>query len=207
MLAELLRIHPLNPEPRKISKVIAVLQKGGVIVYPTDTVYGIGCSLLNKQAIQRLIQLLRIKPNKMDLSFICHDISEASQYVQRIDTPAYKILKKTLPGPYTYLFESSTSVARVLGVNKKTVGIRIPSHAVPQDIVKALGNPLISASLKDEDEIKTYTTDPEEIYSDFKNKVDIVIDSGTGGNIPSTVVDFTGADPVIVREGLGLFSM
>jgi tRNA threonylcarbamoyl adenosine modification protein (Sua5/YciO/YrdC/YwlC family) len=207
MAAELLKIHPLNPEPRKISRVVGVLREGGVIVYPTDTIYGIGCSLTSKQAIQRLLQLLRIKPNKMDLSFICHDISEASRYLKRIDTPAYKILKRTLPGPYTYLFQSSASVARVLGVNKDTVGIRIPNHAVPQELVKALHNPLISASLKDEDEIKTYTTDPEEIYNDFKNKVDIVIDSGAGGNIPSTVVDFTSGEPIVVREGLGAFTV
>src|SRR5205085_5987408 len=169
MPAELLKIHPLNPEPRKIAKVLSVLQSGGIIVYPTDTIYGIGCSLIHKQAIQKLIQLLRIKPNKMDLSFICGDISEASHYVRRIETPAYKVLKRTLPGPFTYLFQSSSSVARVLGVNKETVGIRIPAHEVPLAIVRALGNPLISASLKDEDEIKTYTTDPEEIYSDFKS--------------------------------------
>jgi tRNA threonylcarbamoyl adenosine modification protein (Sua5/YciO/YrdC/YwlC family) len=205
MPADLLKIHPLNPEPRKIARVVSVLQNGGVIVYPTDTVYGIGCSLLHKQAIQKLIQLLRIKPNKMDLSFICADISDASHYVRRIETPAYKILKRTLPGPFTYLFQSSSSVARVLGVNKNTVGIRIPAHEVPLAIVRSLGNPLISASLKDEDEIKTYTTDPEEIYSDFKSRVDIVIDSGAGGNIPSTVIDFTSGEATVVREGLGEF--
>ena len=207
MPAELLKIHPINPEVRKISRVTQILQKGGVIVYPTDTVYAIGCSLVHKQAIHRLLQLLHRKPNKIDLSFICADISEASRYVRRIDTPEYKILKRTLPGPFTYIFESSATVARALGVNKNTVGIRIPAHEVPLAIVRALGNPVISASLRDEDEIKTYTTDPEEILKDFKSKVDIVIDSGAGGNVPSTVVDFTSGEPVVVREGLGEFDL
>jgi tRNA threonylcarbamoyl adenosine modification protein (Sua5/YciO/YrdC/YwlC family) len=206
MAAELLKIHPLNPEPRKISRVVGLLRNGGVIVYPTDSVYGIGCSLMQKHGITRLVQLLHIKPNKMDLSFICHDISEASQYVRRIETPAYKVLRRTLPGPYTFLFPSSSNVPRILGVNKDTVGIRVPSHKVPLDIVSALGNPLISSSLKDEDQIKTYTTDPEEIFEEFRNKVDMVIDSGTGGNVPTTVIDFTSGSPVVVREGLGEFN-
>jgi tRNA threonylcarbamoyl adenosine modification protein (Sua5/YciO/YrdC/YwlC family) len=206
MAAQLIKIHPINPEPRKIARVAELLRKGGVIVYPTDTVYGIGCSLLQKQGIARLVQLLHINPKKMDLSFICHDISEASQYVRRIETPAYKVLRKTLPGPYTFLFPSGSSVPRIVGFNKETVGIRIPAHQVPLDIVSALGNPLISSSLKDDDQIKTYTTDPEEIFFDFKNKVDLVIDSGVGGNVPSTVVDFTSGSAVVIREGLGEFS-
>jgi tRNA threonylcarbamoyl adenosine modification protein (Sua5/YciO/YrdC/YwlC family) len=205
MPAELLKIHPINPEARKIARVVEILRKGGVIVYPTDTVYGIGCSLLNKNGIAKLIQLLQVKPNKMDLSFICHDISEASKYVRRIGTPAYKILRKTLPGPYTYLFPSGSSVPRILGVAKDTVGIRIPAHQVPLSIVRVLGNPLISSSLKDEDQIKTYTTDPGEIFVDVGKRVDLVIDSGVGGNVPSTVVDLTSDEPVVVREGLGEF--
>jgi tRNA threonylcarbamoyl adenosine modification protein (Sua5/YciO/YrdC/YwlC family) len=206
MAAQLIKIHPVNPEPRKIARVAELLRKGAVIVYPTDTVYGIGCSLLQKQGITRLVQLLHIKPKKMDLSFICHDISEASQYVRRIETPAYKVLRRTLPGPYTFLFPSNSSVPRIIGFSKETVGIRIPAHQVPLDIVSALGNPLISSSLKDDDQIKAYTTDPEEIFSDFKHKVDLVIDSGVGGNIPSTVVDFTSGSAVVIRQGLGEFS-
>jgi tRNA threonylcarbamoyl adenosine modification protein (Sua5/YciO/YrdC/YwlC family) len=206
MPAELIRIHPLNPEPRKIRKVVEVLKKGGIIVYPTDSVYGIGCSLLNKSAVNRLSQLLWVKPRKLELSFVCHDIGEASKYVKYLDTPAFKIMKRTLPGPFTYLFHASASVSRIMEANKSTVGIRIPDHRVPAEIVKALGGPLVSSSLKDEDEIKAYTTDPEEIFEDVKHKVDLVIDSGMGGNVPSTVVDLTSGRPVVVREGLGIFT-
>lgn len=207
MPAELLKIHPVNPEPRKISRVTELLRKGGIIVYPTDSVYGVGCSLSNKGAVNRLCQLLGIKPKKLELSFICYDIAEVSRYVKHIDTPAFKVLKKTLPGPFTYLFHASANVSRILDINKSTVGIRIPNHPVPHEIVKTLGSPLVSSSLKDEDEIKAYTTDPEEIYEDVKHKVDLVIDSGIGGNIPSTVIDFTSGEPVIVREGLGKFTL
>jgi tRNA threonylcarbamoyl adenosine modification protein (Sua5/YciO/YrdC/YwlC family) len=205
MTAELLSIHPLNPEPRKIIRAVEILRKGGVIVYPTDTIYGIGCDLMNKRAVERLCQIENIKPQKMNLSFICNDLSHISEYVKRLDTPAFKILKKLLPGPFTFIFESNTNVPKILGVNKKTVGIRIPDHRIPLEIVKLLGNPLITSSIKDDDQIKEYTTDPEEIYEDFKHKVDLVISGGQGGNVPSTIVDFTDADPVVTRQGLGKF--
>jgi tRNA threonylcarbamoyl adenosine modification protein (Sua5/YciO/YrdC/YwlC family) len=203
MTAELLKIHPENPEQRKINHVVEVLKRGGVIVYPTDTVYGIGCDLMNRKAIERLCQILAIKPHKLNLSFICNDLSHISEYVRRIDTPVFKILKKSLPGPFTFILESSSKVPRILDVNKKTVGIRIPDHLVPRMIVQQLGNPLITSSLKDDDKIREYTTDPEDIYNDLKKVVDLVIDSGAGGNIPSTIVDCTGSDPVITRQGLG----
>ena len=203
MAAELLSIHPVNPEPRKIEHVTGVLQKGGIIVYPTDTIYGIGCDLMNRRAVERLCQIMAIKPHKLNLSFICSDLSHISEYVKRIDTPAFKFLKKSLPGPYTFLFESSSMVPKILGENKKMVGIRIPDHNIPRDIVKHLGNPLITSSIKDDDEIKMYTTDPEEMYEDFKHKVDLVIDGGIGGNVPSTVIDFSAGNPELVRQGLG----
>ena len=203
MTAEFLKIHPENPEPRKISHVIDVLQKGGVIIYPTDTIYGIGCDLMNKKGVERICKILDIKPQKLNLSFICQDLSHISEYVKRIDTPVFKVLKRALPGPFTFILESSSRVPRILDVNKKTVGIRIPDHKIPLTIVAALGNPLITSSIKDDDKIKEYTTDPEEIYSDFKNIVDVVIDGGAGGNIPSTVVDCTGDELEIVRQGLG----
>jgi tRNA threonylcarbamoyl adenosine modification protein (Sua5/YciO/YrdC/YwlC family) len=203
MAAELLKIHPLNPEGRKIDRVVSVLKRGGIVVYPTDTIYGIGCDLLNRKAVERLCQILGIKPQKLDLSFICHDLSQISEYVKRMETPVFKLLKKSLPGPFTYIFESSSKVPRVLDVNKKTVGVRIPNHAIPAMIVEQLGNPLITSSIKDDDKIKEYTTDPEEIYEDFKHQVDIVIDGGAGGNIPSTVVDCTTEDLQIIRQGLG----
>lgn len=205
MTAELLSIHPINPEPRKINRAVEILQKGGVIVYPTDTIYGIGCDLMNKRAVERLCQIEDIKPQKMNLSFICNDLSHISEYVKRLDTPAFKVLKKLLPGPFTFIFESNTNVPKILGVNKKTVGIRIPDHRIPLEIVKLLGNPLITSSIKDDDQIKEYTTDPEEIYEDFKHKVDLVISGGQGGNVPSTIVDFTGAEPLVTRQGLGEF--
>lgn len=205
MAAELLKIHPQNPEPRKINHSVEVLRKGGIIVYPTDTVYGIGCDLINRRAVERLVQIIGTKPQKLNLSFICNDLSHISEYVKRIDTPFFKILKKTLPGPFTYIFESSSSVPKILDVNKKTVGIRIPDHPIPREIVALLGNPLITSSIKDDDVIKEYTTDPEEIYKDFKHKVDLVIDGGPGGNIPSTVVDFTEGIPHVTRQGLGYF--
>jgi tRNA threonylcarbamoyl adenosine modification protein (Sua5/YciO/YrdC/YwlC family) len=207
MPAELIKIHPLNPEKRKIERVVDKLKDGSIIIYPTDTIYGIGCDLFNKKAVARLCQILAIKPQKLNLSFICADISQVSEYVKRIDTPIFKILKKNLPGPYTFILESSSKVPKVLDVNNKTVGIRIPHHAVPQMIVEQLGNPLITSSIKDEDKIKEYTTDPEEIYEDLKNIVDLVIDGGIGGNIPSTIVDCTTEPLQITRHGLGEFNL
>jgi tRNA threonylcarbamoyl adenosine modification protein (Sua5/YciO/YrdC/YwlC family) len=203
MAAEFFKIHPQNPEHRKIARVVDVLRSGGIIVYPTDTIYGIGCDLMNKRGVERLCKILDIKPQKLNLSFICEDLSHISEYVRRIETPVFKILKKALPGPFTFILESSSKVPRILDVNKRTVGIRIPNHAIPLTIVKELGNPLITSSIKDDDAIKEYTTDPEEIYADFKNIVDIVIDGGAGGNVPSTVIDCTGDDLNVIRQGLG----
>jgi len=203
MIAELIKIHPQNPEGRKISYVVETLQRGGIIIYPTDTIYGIGCDLMNRKSIARLCQIMNIKPQKLDLSFICSNLSHISEYVRKIDTPVFKILKKTLPGPYTFILESSSKVPKILDVNKKTVGIRIPDHNIPLAIVNQLGNPLITSSIKDDDVIKEYTTDPEEIYDDFKHKVDIVIDGGPGGNIASSVIDCTGDEILIIRKGLG----
>lgn len=207
MPAELLKIHPANPESRKIERVVSKLKAGGIVVYPTDTIYGIGCDLFNKKGVERLCHILEIKPQKLNLSFICFDISQVSEYVRRIETPVFKILKRNLPGPYTFILESSSKVPKVLDVNKKTVGIRIPDHRIPQMIVEMLGNPIITSSIKDEDEIKEYTTDPEKIYDDMKNVVDIVIDGGIGGNVPSTIVDCTNDQPEIIRQGLGEFEV
>jgi tRNA threonylcarbamoyl adenosine modification protein (Sua5/YciO/YrdC/YwlC family) len=205
MAAELLSIHPINPEPRKIARVLEVLKEGGIIVYPTDTIYGIGCDLMNRRAVEHLCHIVEIKPQKLDLSFICSSVSHVSEYVKRLETHEFKTLKRFLPGPFTFLFESSSKVPKILGVNKKTVGIRIPDHRIPLDIVALMGNPLITSSIKDDDHLKEYTTDPEEIFEDFKHKVDLVVDGGTGGNVPSTVVDFTEGPPKIIRQGLGVF--
>ena len=203
MSAEFLKIHPINPEGRKVQRAVDVLRNGGIIIYPTDTIYGIGCDLMNRKSIERLCHVMDIKPQKLDLSFICSDLSQISEYVKRIETPVFKILKKCLPGPYTFILESSAKVPRILNVNKKTVGVRIPDHAIPRAIVLLLGNPLITSSIKDDDVIKEYTTDPEEIYEDFKNAVDLVIDGGAGNNIPSSVIDCTDGQLVVVREGMG----
>jgi tRNA threonylcarbamoyl adenosine modification protein (Sua5/YciO/YrdC/YwlC family) len=205
MPAELLKIHPLNPEGRKISRAVKVLQDGGIIVYPTDTVYGVGCDLTNRKAVERLCKILDIKPQKLDLSFICNDLSHIAEYVKNLETPTFKLLKKHLPGAFTFLLEASSKVPKILDVNKKTVGIRIPNHAIPRMIVAELGDPLITSSIKSDDAIREYTTDPEEIYNDFKNSVDLVIDGGAGGNIPSTFVDLTQGEPFIIRQGLGDF--
>ena len=203
MPAEFLKIHPQNPEMRKINRVVESLREGGIIIYPTDTIYGIGCDLMNRKAIERLCKIMNIKPNKLDLSFICHDLSQISEYARRIDTAVFKVLKKSLPGPFTFILESSSRVPKILDVNKKTVGVRIPDHNIPRMLVAELGNPLITSSIKDDDLIVEYTTDPEEIYEDFKNQVDIVIDGGASGNIPSTVIDCTGDELVVTRMGLG----
>ncbi|MBL7876906.1 MAG: threonylcarbamoyl-AMP synthase [Cyclobacteriaceae bacterium] len=205
MSAEFLTIHPVTPEPRKIAYVVNLLKQGAVVVYPTDTIYGIGCDLMNRRAVEKLCQITNVKPQKLNLSFICSDLSHISKYVKRINTPEFKTLKKLLPGPFTFIFESNSNVPKILNVNKKTVGIRIPQHAIPLALVHLLENPLITSSIKDDDLIKEYTTDPEEIYEDFKNKVDVVIDGGAGGNIPSTIVDFTNGEAIVTRQGLGIF--
>lgn len=206
MAAEFLKIHPLNPEGRKINHAVEVLKAGGIIVYPTDTIYGIGCDLMNRRAVEKLCRAINIKPQKLNLSFICHDLSHIAQYA-KVDTPVFKVLKKALPGPYTFILESSSNVPKILDVNKKTVGIRVPDHAIPRSIVQQLGNPLINSSIKDEDVIKEYTTDPEEIFEDLKNLVDLVIDGGPGNIVPSSVIDCTNNEFTIVREGQGDVSL
>lgn len=203
MQAQRIVIHPENPEPRKVRQVAELLRQGGIVIYPTDTVYGIGCDLHNRKAVDRLCQLRKIKPQKMNLSFICEDVSHLSSYIRHMETPEFKLLKRNLPGPFTFIFESSSEVPRILGINKKTVGVRVPNHKVPIEIVKALGHPLISASIKDDDAIREYTTDPDEIYAAFLHTVDAMVDSGTSGNIPSTIVDFTSGSAEITRQGLG----
>lgn len=203
MTAEFISIHPKNPEPRKIRRVADALARGGIVIYPTDTVYGIGCSLLNRKSVLHLCNIIGIKPRQLNLSFLCDDLSQIAEYARKIDTPTFKLMKKLLPGPYTFILEASPQVARILDVNKKTVGVRIPDHAIPRALVRELGNPVISSSIKDDDHIREYTTDPEEIYKEFRHTVDVVIDGGAGGNIPSTVLDCTGDEVLVVREGLG----
>jgi tRNA threonylcarbamoyl adenosine modification protein (Sua5/YciO/YrdC/YwlC family) len=202
-MAELLRIHEQNPEMRKIGKVVDILRNGGVVIYPTDTVYGIGCDLHNKKGVEKLVRLLGLKPNKLKLSFICHDLSEVAHYIRPISTHVFKILKRALPGPYTFLLNANNEVPKILNISKKIVGIRIPQNNITRKIVEELGNPIISASIKDEDEVVQYTADPEIIFERYKKLVDVVVDGGLSGVDPSTVVDITTGEINLVRQGIG----
>ena len=205
-MAELLKMYPENPDPRKITKVVDVLSKGGIIIYPTDTVYGLGGDIFNPKALDRVRQIKGIKGKNLNLSFICYDLSHLSEYTRRVTTPIFKIMKKGLPGPYTFLLEASTKVPKILNANKKTVGIRVPDNNIPREIVRELGNPIITTSIHDEDEILEYSTDPELIHEKFDQLVDIVIDGGSGNIEASTVVDCTSGEPELVRQGLGDFA-
>ncbi len=203
MAAELIIIHPQNPQERLIHQVVECLRKGGVIIYPTDTIYGFGCDIFNQRAIERICHIRQVKPEKNNFSFICSDLSHISEYTKNLPTPTFKLMKKALPGPFTFILEASNKVPKLLNTHKRTVGIRIPDHAVPRMIVKELEHPIITASIKSDDLILEYTTDPDEIYEEYKNLVDMVIHSGNGGNVPSTIVDCTGDEPVLLRQGLG----
>lgn len=203
MKAQLLKIHPESPEMRKISRVIEVLRNGGIIIYPTDTVYGIGCDLMNKKAIQRLLQIKGIKAKHLNLSFICNDLSQIASFTRPISNPVFKIMRKCLPGPFTFLLESNHKVPKILDQSKKTVGVRVPDNKIPLAIVNELGNPLISASIKDDDEIVEYISDPAIIYQNYGNLVDVIVDGGFSNIIPSTVVDCSKGDIEVIREGAG----
>jgi tRNA threonylcarbamoyl adenosine modification protein (Sua5/YciO/YrdC/YwlC family) len=203
----LLKIYPENPNEKAIAQVVEVLRKGGLVIYPTDTVYGIGCDITNHHAIEKICQLRKLNPNKANLSFICYDLSHISDYIKPIDNTVFRLLKKALPGPFTFIFNASNLVPKLISSNKKTVGIRIPDNNIPREIVKALGNPILTTSIKDEDDILEYSTDPELIYEKYHDTVDIVIDGGYGGNIASTVIDCTTGEFNVVREGKGDLSM
>ena len=203
MKAALIDINPDNPQPRKIQEVVEVLRKGGVIIYPTDTVYGLGCDIRNKGAIEKIIRIKQLDPKRLNLSFICYDLSHISDYTKSLPNHVFKVMKKALPGPFTFILPASNNVPRMLDTNKKTVGIRVPAHAIPRLLVKELGNPVISTSVKEEDDILEYATDPELIYDKYKSLVDIVINGGPGNNVPSTVVDCVDGDFTVVRDGIG----
>jgi len=195
-------MHPQNPNPRDIDRVVAVLQRGGVVIYPTDTVYGIGCDITNVKAVERVIKLKGLKPKDAHFSFICKDLSNIADFA-KVSNPTFKLMKKNLPGPFTFILPGLHRVPDYFLSKRKTVGIRIPNHQIPLELVDRLGNPILTTSLKDSDEVVEYTSDPELIYENYKNLVDIVIDGGIGGNIPSTIIDCSGDEPVILREGLG----
>ena len=207
MKAQYLKTHPENPEQRKIDNVVQVLKNGGIIIYPTDTIYGIGCDLFNKKAVAKLVQILGIKSKHLNLSFICSDISQISEYAKQLPNEVFKVMKKALPGPYTFILPSSSNVPKILDINKKTVGIRVPDNLITTSIVETLGNPIISASIRDEDSVVEYTTDPDLIYERYSSKVDIVIDGGFGKNTASTILDCTGDIIEVTREGAGDLSV
>lgn len=203
MTADFIKLYEQNPEQKKLDQIVETLRDGGVIVYPTDTVYGIGCDIFNQKAIERVCRIKGINPNKNNLSFICYDLSDISHYVKNLSTPVFKVMKKALPGPFTFIFNSNSKVPKMLNAKKKSVGIRVPDHNIPRAIVKQLGNPIVTTSIRDEDEIIEYSTDPSLIYEKFSHLVDIVIDGGYGGNIASTIIDCTQDTFEVIREGKG----
>lgn len=201
-MAELLKIYPENPNPKALQKVVEVLKRGGVVIYPTDTVYGLGCDITNIKALERIAKIKGIKLERSNFSFICYDLSNLSDYVTQIETPIFKLLKRTLPGPYTFILPGANTLPHPFK-KKKTVGIRIPDNSIALGIVEALGNPIVSTSIHDEDEILEYTTDPELIYEKWSSKVDLVIDGGYGDNQPSTVIEVKGTEVSLIRKGKG----
>lgn len=203
MRAELLRIHPENPEIKKINHVVDVLRQGGVVIYPTDTVYGIGCDLMNKHGLSNLLKIKGLKAKNLNFSFLCTDLSQISEYTKPIPNQVFKTMKKCLPGPFTFLLPANSHLPKILDQSKRTVGVRVPDNNIVTALVSHLGNPILSASIKDQDEIIEYTTDPSIICDDYGNLVDCIIDGGLGGNEPSTVVDCAQGDVILVREGAG----
>ena len=201
-MAQFIKIYNENPNQKEIDKVVQVLQNGGLVIYPTDTVYGLGCDITKSKAIERIAQIKGIKMDKANFSFVCNDLSHLSDYVKQIDTATFKILKRALPGPYTFILPGSKNLPKAFK-NKKTVGIRIPDNSIIRTLVKALGNPIITTSIKDEDDILEYTTDPELIFEKWQHLVDVVIDGGFGDNLGSTIIDLTTEVPTILREGKG----
>ena len=206
-MAELVKIYPENPNPKAIQKVIDVLKKGGVIIYPTDTVYSFGCDISKPKALAQVARLKDVKVEKANFSIIFSDLSHLSEFTKQVDTPTYKLLNRALPGPYTFILDASNAIPKIFKNKKKTIGIRIPDNNIPREIVRALGNPIIASSVHDEDEIIDYTTDPELILEKYGNVVDLVIDGGIGDNFASTVVDLTSGSPEIIREGKGDLSI
>ena len=199
----LLRIYPENPNPKEIKKVVDCLKNGGIIIYPTDTVYGIGCDVNNKKAMERVCRIKGLDLKKHNLSFVCYDLSHIAAFTKQLTTSTYKLMKKTLPGPYTFILEANNSIPKLFKNSKKEIGIRIPDNNIPREIVKELGNPIATTSVKDKDMLTEYSTDPELIYEHFNKLVDIVIDGGYGEAIPSTIVDCTNNTPEIIRKGKG----
>ena len=201
-MALLLKIYNENPHPRQIEKVVNILRNGGLVIYPTDTVYGLGCDITHTKAMEKLAIIKGVKPEKSNFSFICNDLSHLSDYTKQISTPTYKILKRALPGPYTFILPGSNALPKVFK-KKKTVGIRVPDNNIARQMVAALGNPVASTSIRDDDDVLEYTTDPELIFEKWQHLVDVVIDGGYGDNHASTIINLTQEIPEVLREGKG----
>ena len=201
-MAQFIKIYEDKPNEAAIAKVVKVLKEGGLVIYPTDTVYGLGCDITNTKALERIAKIKGVKLDKANFSFVCHDLSNISDYVRQIDTTTFKILKRALPGPYTFILPGNNNLPKEFK-KKTTVGIRVPDNAIALEIVKQLGNPIVSTSIHDEDDVIEYTTDPELIFEKWQNLVDLVIDGGYGDNVGSTIIDLSGDEPIVVREGKG----
>jgi tRNA threonylcarbamoyl adenosine modification protein (Sua5/YciO/YrdC/YwlC family) len=201
-MAQFIKIYEDKPNEAAIARVVKVLKDGGLVIYPTDTVYGLGCDITNTKALERIAKIKGVKLEKANFSFICHDLSNLSDYVKQIDTSTFKLLKRALPGPYTFILPGNTNLPKEFK-KKTTVGIRVPDNSIALEIVRQLGNPIVSTSIRDEDDVIEYTTDPELIFEKWQNLVDMVIDGGYGDNIGSTIIDLSGDEPIVVREGKG----
>ena len=198
-----LKVHTDNPSPKHLKIILESLKEGKLIIYPTDTVYGIGCDMNNSKAVEKLCKVIGKKPEKANLSLICSNLSHISEFTLPFETRIYKLMKKSLPGPYTFILKASNKVPKIFKNNRKTIGIRVPDSNLVREIVEEFGNPIVTGSIKDHDTFIEYPTDPQQIYDLFKDQVDLIIDGGSGGNIPSTVFDCTGDDIVVIREGKG----
>jgi len=201
-MAELIRLYEENPSEKEIKRIVKVLKDGGLVIYPTDTVYGLGCDINNTKALEKIARIKGVKLEKANFSFVCQDLSNLSEYVAQLNSATFKILKRNLPGPYTFILPGNNNLPSVFK-KKKTVGIRVPDNKIAQMLVEHLGNPIISTSIKDEDDVVEYTTDPELILEKWDKLVDIVIDAGYGDNIASTVIDLTQSEPELIRQGKG----
>jgi len=201
-MAVFVKLYEDNPNPKEVQRAVDILRKGGLVIYPTDTVYSLGCDITNSRALERIARIKGVKLAKANWSFVCSDLSNLSDYVRQIDTPTFKILKRALPGPYTFVLPGNNNLPKDFK-KKKTVGIRVPDNSIAKALVDGLGNPIVSTSIYDEDEVLEYTTDPELIFEKWQSQVDMVIDGGYGGNVASTVIDLSQGEPILLREGKG----
>lgn len=200
----LVKVHPETPSPRQIKTVVECLKDGGVIIYPTDTIYGLACDIYKPRAVDRIAQIKNIKKEKANFTFVFTDFSQLSEFTKPLSNEVFRLMRSSLPGPFTFILNANNNVPKIFQSRKKTVGIRMPENNIALEIVKELGNPIMTTSIHDDDEILEYSTDPELIYEKYQNIVDLVVDGGYGDNVPSTIIDCTGDEPIIVREGKGL---